>query len=129
MTPRAIALQAHIDALCKHHRIGVHYKPGRRAYAWQIERRIQTQPVVSDNTYAVALHEIGHILGKWQTRGVMLGEVGAWRWAKSNALVWTPAMNRKMRDCVETYVANATVDDEIVPVEKLWHLIERTPNV
>ena len=128
MTPRAFALAAHVDALCKHYRIGVQYQPGK-AYAWQMERRIRVPPGGTDVSYAVALHELGHILGKWQTRPLLISEVGAWRWAKGVALFWTPVMDGRMRDCLESYVHNTKVDHEMLPNAKhwLWTLLGRGP--
>jgi hypothetical protein len=52
-------------------------------------------PVKSAISYATALHEIGHILGRHQQSAVtMARERWAWRWAQKNALVWKPAMER-----------------------------------
>lgn len=129
MTPRATALSAHIDALCKHHRVGVQYLPGR-AFAWVLERRIRVPPVGTDISYAITLHEIGHILGPWKTRPTLICEVGAWRWAKGNALLWTPLMDGKMRDCLEGHLHNAKVDREHVPgaTHWLWTLLGRPPS-
>jgi hypothetical protein len=46
-------------------------------------------------SYAVALHEIGHIRGRYQrSRSVMVRERWAWQWARENALSWSPAMER-----------------------------------
>jgi len=52
-------------------------------------------PVRSDVSYAVALHEIGHIKGRDQkSLDVLVREQAAWQWARDNALVWTAAMER-----------------------------------
>ena len=54
---------------------------------------VQIPPIRSDVTYAVALHEIGHNLGRHQnSRRSIVREVWAWRWARTNALIWTPRM-------------------------------------
>jgi hypothetical protein len=46
-------------------------------------------------SYAVALHEIGHIRGRYQrSRNVMVRERWAWQWARENAPSWSPAMER-----------------------------------
>lgn len=51
-------------------------------------------PVVrSKITYATALHEIGHMLGRHRwSRYILTRERDAWRWAKAHALIWTSAM-------------------------------------
>jgi hypothetical protein len=47
-----------------------------------------TPRIRSTRTYALALHEIGHCLGRYQkSRSVITIERWAWRWAKSNALI------------------------------------------
>ena len=46
-------------------------------------------------SYAIALHEIGHIRGRHQRScSVMVRERWAWQWARENALSWLPAMER-----------------------------------
>jgi antirestriction protein ArdC len=52
-------------------------------------------PIRSAISYATALHEIGHILGRHQrSPDTLVRERWAWRWAKENALIWTPAMEK-----------------------------------
>ena len=52
-------------------------------------------PIKSTISYAAALHEIGHIQGRYQTsRHSLVRELAAWRWARKQALTWTPAMER-----------------------------------
>jgi len=65
---------------------------------------IQLAPIRSEISYATALHEIGHMLGRYQrSRSQMVRERWAWEWARRNALCWTPAMehdaSRALRDC------------------------------
>ena len=56
---------------------------------------IVVAPIKSIVTYAVALHEIGHTIGRYQeSRRCMVRERWAWDWAKHNAIVWTPRMER-----------------------------------
>jgi hypothetical protein len=67
-------------------------------------REIWIEPVTSARRYAVALHEIGHILGKHQVSEVILvRERWAWDWARRNAIQWTPAMQRHADWCLEYY--------------------------
>ena len=54
---------------------------------------VSIAPIKSEISYATALHEIGHILGKHQSsRDSLVRERWAWRWAQSNALAWTARM-------------------------------------
>ena len=46
-------------------------------------------------SYAVAMHELGHIKGRNQrSRHQIVRERWAWEWARRNAMVWTPRMER-----------------------------------
>lgn len=99
---------AHIARICKIEDIAIEsHSSGGRAYRRQ--RRIKIKAVKSAVTYAVALHEIGHILGPHQTgKNTRLDkEVGAWEWAQSNALEWTDAMSAKRAVCLLSYLAKA----------------------
>src|SRR5262245_12194461 len=59
-------------------------------------------PINSESDYAVALHEIGHIRqGRFED--ILIEERRAWEWAKANALVWTPTMQRKAEQSMRGY--------------------------
>lgn len=98
----ATEMEGHIKELCAAHQIevGSHSRGGR---AFRKTRRVDIRPVKSAVTYAVALHEIGHILGKNQTRSCLERETGAWQWAKKAALFWDGRMEEKMRLCLVSY--------------------------
>lgn len=51
-------------------------------------------PVIKDaRDYALALHEFGHLLGRYQTsRNSLTRERWAWAWARKEALQWTTEM-------------------------------------
>jgi hypothetical protein len=55
-----------------------------------------TLPLVKSGvSYAVALHEFGHICGRYQkSRNLIARERWAWAWAKQNALAWTPRLEQ-----------------------------------
>jgi hypothetical protein len=65
-------------------------------------------------TYAVALHEIGHIKGRHQdSRRCIVRERWAWDWAKRNAFVWTPRMARCAAESLQWYAdGHAAVVDQ-----------------
>ena len=86
----------HIANLAAAHDIRVTLQRSSRN-AWAIREgdgaadEIIIPPVRSEITYTVALHEIGHILGRYQrSRYRMIRERWAWQWARENALTWTP---------------------------------------
>jgi len=74
-TPSIADMQRHIDELAARHEILLdtrRVKRTERAYALRAAEfpaadEVQTPPIRSAVTYAVALHEIGHILGRYQT--------------------------------------------------------------
>jgi hypothetical protein len=46
-------------------------------------------------SYAVAMHELGHIKGRNQySKNQIVRERWAWEWARRNAMLWTPRMER-----------------------------------
>jgi hypothetical protein len=57
-------------------------------------------------SYAVALHEVGHM--KSRSRNEMVRERAAWQWAKDNALVWTPQMERRAAEALAWIETTAT---------------------
>jgi len=100
-------MRKHIEALAAEHDIAV-YWIRRTGDAFAIREadgaanEVQTPPIKSAITYATALHEIGHILGRYQnSRRAVVREAWAWRWAQANALAWTPAMERFRRESLE----------------------------
>jgi hypothetical protein len=81
------ALAAHIDRLAAEHDVAVTWRDsGGKAHTDQ--HRIAIRPVRSEVTYAVALHELGHILAEggqglfWMD---LDAESCAWEWALRNA--------------------------------------------
>ena len=97
------ALREHIEILCVRNgiRIGRHSRGGN---ASRRGRFINIRPVKSAITYVVALHELGHILGPWQSQPRLYKEAGAWKWATENALVWTPVMQKTMVKSLNSYL-------------------------
>ena len=102
----ATEMVTHIADLCSEHGIEVtaHSSGGR---AWRQIRKVSIKPVRSAVTYAVALHEIGHILGPDQNKPSLFKEAGAWMWATQNALEWSPQMRAKAAKCLDSYARHA----------------------
>jgi hypothetical protein len=57
---------------------------------------IQLPAIRSALSYATALHEIGHVKGRYQAmrNTTTTCERWAWQWAREHALIWTDAMER-----------------------------------
>src|SRR5262245_8000959 len=64
---------------------------------------LQLHPIKSEAAYAVALHEIGHLRQGPGTNDVLLDERRAWDWARENALIWTPTMERTAEQSIRSY--------------------------
>jgi hypothetical protein len=113
-------LRQHVRAICERRDISVYRcKRGRQAMALSEAEEITIPPIRSVLSYATAMHEIGHILGRHQTsRRVMVRERWAWNWARANALVWTPAMERQARNGLARYAPRAP------RIDRRWHPFE-----
>jgi hypothetical protein len=89
--PTPAELDAHIGWLCDVH--GIERRDGRRGLAYRRgpagRRRpgIRIPPIRSQITYAVALHEIGHLIGPGRSGTRLEKEAAAWRWALANSMV------------------------------------------
>jgi hypothetical protein len=98
-------MQQHVDKLCERHEIHVWWRRDHRGgYAAREHNFVSIPPIKSAITYAIALHEIGHLLGRHQrSRSRLVRERWAWAWARRNAIKWTPAMERTMRSSLDWY--------------------------
>jgi hypothetical protein len=97
----------HILDLCAEHKIYISWCPRPSQASGSLDdRAIDIAPTKSPISYACALHEIGHVLDRHQkSNDFMVCERGAWRWAKANALAWTPAMDRLVAKCLAGHAA------------------------
>lgn len=80
-------------------------------------RAVFVAPIADETMYAVALHEMGHVVGDAHNakRGASLTtaeivalcdeEDAAWAWAMRNAREWTPAMDAVREWARGTYIA------------------------
>jgi hypothetical protein len=97
-------MRDHIDALCQANEITCQFVERSKAWGSLVLREIEVPPIRSSRSYATALHEIGHILGRHQLSEVILvRERWAWEWARRHALKCTPAMERHADWCLEYY--------------------------
>jgi hypothetical protein len=95
-------MAAHVLHVATAHGVVVrsHSSGGR---AWRLTRKVAIRPVRSSLTYAVALHELGHVLGaRGRTR--LDDEVQAWQWARENAQYWDDRMERERCRSLRGYV-------------------------
>lgn len=99
-------MAAHVAQLCGD--LGIEVLPhASGGSACRRERSIAIQPVRSAVTYASALHEIGHVVGPWQSQPSLYAEAGAWHWARDNALEWSEQAGRTCARCLQSYLDHA----------------------
>src|SRR5579862_7604939 len=58
------SLAKHIDDLCEKHQIAILNRSSHGGRSSKRDRTINIKPVKTQRTYIVALHEIGHIVGR-----------------------------------------------------------------
>jgi hypothetical protein len=106
-SPAVIALAEHAVELCIEHRIHavLNRRQGVAGYANASQRAIAVRPIISERSYATALHEIGHVVDGKHPSGFTksiaghsysehpMRELAAWRWACRNAARWTRKMH------------------------------------
>ena len=105
--------------------------------SWSGARAVDIPPLRSAASFAVGLHELGHIgtaKDAAQDRQIPhpakphvvvcpLGEVKAWQWAIANCgTTWTRAMQSELQRCLSTYLKYATESE----VRVMRRLIART---
>lgn len=97
------AMAKHVATLCAENQISVasHSNGGR---AFRKDRLVKIRPVKSAVTYAIALHEVGHVLGPMQNGARLEKEAGAWLWARNHAALWTPLMQEQMVKSLRSYL-------------------------
>lgn len=123
MTPRAKAFAAHIEAICEANRIAVEYADMAPQAVLQ-DRSIRIRPIKGDVTYAAAMHEIGHIIGRWKYRATLVEETGAWLWAEKNALTWSRAMKTFASQCLTNYYNYRNTSDYVPPKRhEFWRIL------
>ena len=77
LAPTVAQMRAHVERISKVNGIAINY--GQPSASYEV-REIWIRPIRSPLAYATALHEIGHILGRYQMRfSGMVSERWAWR--------------------------------------------------
>ena len=107
MTVKRIEMALHVQELCARNNITVSYQSLQdevpQYYANPASRHINIRPTKNTGYYVSALHEIGHIVGKFQDRSLLTRELWAWVYARRNALVWNDTAERIMRQAMDSY--------------------------
>lgn len=114
-----LKLYIHTRMLRKKYNINVRWRPGLwfsyKAKACYPTMTIEMySPVCSEETYAIFMHELGHLVSREQQWSYLQGledkavviirnEKAAWTWAAENAIVWTSAMTKLAEFALGTY--------------------------
>jgi hypothetical protein len=100
-------MEAHVAQLCREHGIELIGSSSRgRAIRWRGGRReIAIPPIKGQVSYFVALHEIGHLVGRGRSAPRLESEANAWLWALDHAIVEpTPATCRSISNRLHGYL-------------------------
>jgi hypothetical protein len=125
-------MRRHVERLCEQHEIQWWQDQTRsdRAHSFnEFIYEIHTAPVRGPVSYGTAMHEVGHLLGRYRkSRRVIVREEAAWLWAQAHALVWTPAMERHARRRLDWYRRNAArIDRERASWSTIEEQLAETP--
>ena len=104
------AMHRHVHDLCNKHGITIYAWCRRPSQCHALIDRdeIRIVQIESRISYAAALHEIGHLRGRYQcSSSTLTRERWAWEWARANALIWTPVMENSAREAVKWYARHA----------------------
>jgi hypothetical protein len=80
-------LTNHVERLCIEHDIQISERKGRGAWARKRGRTISIRQVKTERTYIIALHEIGHIIGRNRSGRRLEQEAAAWDFVLEGSIV------------------------------------------
>lgn len=80
-----MTLQEHIESLALTHGVTVDWRKRTNARAWARDRKVRLPLIRHAGHYAIALHELGHVLG-CNSGSRCNKERQAWEWALANAI-------------------------------------------
>jgi hypothetical protein len=127
-------MEAHVQELCREHDIELVGASSRgRAIRWRGGKlEISIPPIRGQVSYFIALHEIGHLVGRGRSAPRLESEANAWLWALDHSIVEpTPATLRSISRRLRGYLDWARnrqyrrVPPRIPPREHpFWSLLE-----
>ncbi len=100
--------ERHVLKLCKFY--AVRYRRYNKSNskrdpddAYAVKRRefVYIPEITNEINYAIALHEIGHIMTG--SKGLYSSEFLAWQWAYEHAFLWSDTMDRFKNECLASY--------------------------
>lgn len=104
--PTAAEMQAHVEEIAAVHGIRVNYVEGlpEGAQAFVRLRMIRTPPITDLLSYYIALHELGHLVGRGRRSPQLEREANGWVYAIETAR-WpqTPEVSRAISSSLQSY--------------------------
>jgi hypothetical protein len=100
-------MEAHIEDLCREYDIELVGSSSRgRAIRWRGGKlEISIPPIKGQVSYFIALHEIGHLVGRGRSAPRLESEANAWLWALEHSAVEpTPATKRSISRRLRGYL-------------------------
>ncbi len=100
-------MEAHIEDLCREYRIELAGASSRgRAIRWRGGKlEISIPPIRGQVSYFIALHEIGHLVGRGRSAPRLESEANAWLWALDHSIFEpTPATLRSISRRLRGYL-------------------------
>lgn len=100
-------MEAHVAQLCREHGIELIGSSARgRAIRWRGgKREIAIPPIRGQVSYFVALHEIGHLVGRGRSAPRLEAEANAWLWALEHSIIEpTEATRRSISNRLNGYL-------------------------
>src|SRR5947209_5267937 len=98
----------HVEDLGAEHGITVRERASYGGWASKKSRTICIKPVKTQRSYVVALHEIGHIVGRGRSGTRLEQEAAAWRFVLDRSVVaLAPATYARMQRYLESYLWKA----------------------
>src|SRR5258708_1675211 len=100
-------MECHVGMLCCEKDIIVIYKEGADGRAFRKMRGIRIPPIKSQITYVIALHDIGHIIGKGRSKRRLESEGAAWQYVLDTTIVpLRKATYRRMLKYLDSYLTH-----------------------
>lgn len=120
-------LAEHIQWLCMKHGITIIHRKSYGGWARKRDRTISIKPVKTERTYIVALHEIGHIVGRHRSGRRLEQEGAAWDFVLEQSIVpLSLASYAFMLKCLQSYLHRAARRGMTVPDRghRFWRTYE-----
>lgn len=105
-TNTAANLTAHVETLASIGGVHIDWRDRCAGRAWRKARKVRLAKITDrtrDRRYAVALHELGHVLGL-NPKSRIERESAAWDWARANAKGWNVRMTTERTKSLRSYM-------------------------